>query len=142
MTYSPTSQLDRTVSGVYSGCSTEAGVLVLPCHGLVRSGVACFSSNRKSVIRTKYKPTPNNTVTAKNVAQIPHSLIGTLGTPNRIFKKFKDFFRLVFANSFEYSPVYLKSGQKKQFLPNISKEQEVLQFTSKGFNQPVTRTKH
>jgi hypothetical protein len=59
MMCSPTSQLDRTVRGVYSGCSTEAGVLVLPCHGLVRSGVACFSSNRKSVIWTKYKPTPN-----------------------------------------------------------------------------------
>jgi hypothetical protein len=27
---------------------------------LVRSGVACFSSNRASVIRTKYKPTPNS----------------------------------------------------------------------------------
>jgi hypothetical protein len=50
--------------GQYAACtvSTEAGVLVLPTvpsHGLVRLGVACFSSNRKCVIRTKYKPTPN-----------------------------------------------------------------------------------
>jgi hypothetical protein len=54
-------------NGQYAACtvSTETGVLVLPCHGLVRSGVACFSSNRKSVIRTKYKPTPNTIETIK-----------------------------------------------------------------------------
>jgi hypothetical protein len=40
---------------------------------LVRSGVACFSSNRRYVIRTKYKPTPNRLDVGSGAGRIEKS---------------------------------------------------------------------
>jgi hypothetical protein len=50
--------------GQYAACTVDAvqrpEFWFCLATELVRLGVACFSSNRKCVIRTKYKPTPNS----------------------------------------------------------------------------------